>query len=389
MVIRFGQTKGYLLILALALDAHGILSGFLDKSSSGFALSFFALALFLLQTGALIIIEKKNQMDYIALFLLIIFLIIQIVKFRGMGLPLNLFAFFGCLIIYATSLFYCPSEYTTRYLSILFAICSIVFIYAFSINKTFRYGDSWSIFNFNPQHIGIWAFIFFCGALLSTDIWNRKIIKIFFFALTIILACIVFQTNTRAAEYSLIFVTIFFFFRPVKLLSKRIVGIICGFIPFLVIIVATILYVFGFHTSDMATMLNGRELIWLRDLALSLQHPFLGDYTGNIDHYPHNIFMEHVLYFGYPAAILFMLLTSGIITHHINRIYNRINYDGFLFFVGCLLIASMENNIFSVSAGGMFEFSCTFLLLMNYQPQIQTEVMSSLSGTSKTRLKSV
>ena len=136
-------------------------------------------------------------------------------------------------------------------------------------------------------------------------------------------------------------------------------------IPLIIIILTGIIRLFIGFSYTMKTFFNGREGIWYTSLMHSMDSPFWGVYNKYNTVYTHNIFVEHVLFYGYIIAIVFIVLTYKAINFHIDNINKQVSYDALVCFVGCLIVSSMEDLIFSAFCGGVFVFACSFLVLMS------------------------
>ena len=210
-----------------------------------------------------------------------------------------------------------------------------------------------------------WAFIFACISLIFFDLLKNKLIKVIPLIMMINMFVIMFVSQTRAAWFAFIIVVVMWIFSFESLLKKAVTQWLIACIPLIVLIISGLLNQIINIDNQYVSLFNGRENIWRMSLLWSRDGMFFGLYNKYNEVYTHNIFVEHVLYYGYILALIFIFLTYKSIHYHVERISNQIGYDALICFVGIVFVASQENAVFSISCGGVFVFSCGFLILIS------------------------
>lgn len=357
------QSILYLLIVTFVL--FGVLFGFAGISSSAFKISFIPLTVLFISCILKRNYTKQKFMLLAGVLLLFIWALIVTLTYDGEGFPLHLFAFVGVLMLYYVSMHWIMPDTCLRTFLILGEVGAIFFAYLYREKGWLQVGMGITIGNFNPQHIGIWAFIFACVCLISFDVFKNKMIKVFSLAIIIYMWIIMVGSQTRTAWGTFVIVVILWLFPFTSIFKRKIIQWMIAAIPLIIIILTGIIRLFIGFSYTMKTFFNGREGIWYTSLMHSMDSPFWGVYNKYNTVYTHNIFVEHVLFYGYIIAIVFIVLTYKAINFHIDNINKQVSYDALVCFVGCLIVSSMEDLIFSAFCGGVFVFACSFLVLMS------------------------
>lgn len=359
--------QSFFFIMTVLLVLTGVICGFYGIENSAFLLSFFSLFLLFMINIFLNRMIGRKAIAIIAIAALILgWLTLVLTEYNGDAFPFALFIFAGTLMLYSTSSTMVISRKTMRVFMTIGLIASILFVIVYVRDGYLWEGMGKTVRGFNPQHIGIWAYIFSCVGLIAFDILKHKIIKCIDLLLICYMIIIMIESRTRAALVSFFFVLLFWIFPIKKFLQSRLVQIIFSCMPGLIAIVAILFWQFGFGREWFGgSFLNGREAIWKEELALAFRHPFIGNYATYYEEYTHNVFVEHALFYGLIIAFLFIYLTYKTIHIHCAKLDNQVSYDGLICFLGCLLLSSQENMIFSAACGGVFVLSCSFLIIMS------------------------
>lgn len=357
------QSVLYLLIVTFVL--FGVLLGFAGMSSNAFKISFIPLTMLFISCILKRNYTKRKFMLLAGVSLLFIWALIVTLTYDGEGFPLHLFAFVGVLMLYYVSMHWNMSNTCLKSFLALGETGAIFFVYLYRKSGWLQIGMGVTIGDFNPQHIGIWAFIFACVSLITFDVFKNKMIKIFSLVVMIYMWIIMVGSQTRTALGAFALVVLLWLFPFTSIFKRKIIQGIVAAIPLVTILLTVIIRLFIGFSHTMRTFFNGREGIWYTSLMHSMDNPFWGLYNKYNTVYTHNIFVEHVLFYGYIIAIVFIVLTYRSISFHIGSIDKQVCYDALVCFIGCLVVSSMEDLVFSAFCGGVFVFACSFLVLMS------------------------
>ena len=211
------QTILYLSSVICAMS--GMLLGFANISNDGFKYSFIPLVLLFLSCLLKKSYSKGNIWIILTISFLFVWAVAITITYTGDGLPLQLFVFVGILMLYYISMNWNISSFCMRAFLIVGEIGAVFLIYLYRKDGWLRVGMGMTIGDFNPQHIGIWAFIFACVCLISIDTFKKMYLKILSFILLIYMFVIMIGTLTRTTIIAFAFVLLIWLF-PIRSMLK-------------------------------------------------------------------------------------------------------------------------------------------------------------------------
>jgi hypothetical protein len=244
-------------------------------------------------------------------------------------------------------------------------VAGIVFIYLFQTEANSWYGVALTLQNVNPQGIGAWALIFFCYGLIFFDYVENPVLKILAIGGMAYFEWICWKTDAKSAIYASIIILLLRFWPIKQIMQSKLIAWLVAGIPMLITYFGVFLYYLIF-SKGVPSLFTGRERGWASYLKLAGENPLMGMYAQYGSIYTHNIYVEHVLFWGYPMAIVFVVVTAYVILNHLKQVKKIISYDCYIAFIACLLMGSMENSVFSTGVGGLFVYACFLPALMNY-----------------------
>lgn len=315
--------------------------------------------------------QKKIKLSFnkllynIYIVLLLFWCFFFFMLYEGERLPYELFSLLGSLVFLHLSLEWKINGDIIRCFCIINVLSTFAFSYAYVTNSNMWHGLCMTILDCNPQHVGCWAFVFFAGNLICFDYFHNKFIKGINIIWMLHMFAIVIFTETRAAIVACSVILLLRIWPKVNVFKHKIVCFFVALIPSIIVYVAIALYDRGYGSIN--GILNGRERIWKECIELAGNAPLIGGYEEFFSIYPHNTFIEHILFFGYIIAIMFIVAVSIVLMVHIKKIQKIVNYDGLICFIGSMLMASQENAIFSLACGCVFTYVCSFVFVMAYE----------------------
>ena len=254
----------------------------------------------------------------------------------------------------------------------MLVVAGIIFVYAFYTYKTSWWGVSITIGEFNPQAVGGWAMLFSLAFLLAMDeikYWKHcRWFGIICFGMYFQMMWIMGQTEMRTGQVIWILMTILHILPMCKILYNRYILKAGVWSPALVVMLSVLLYLLGFHDSQGNTLLDGREILWLKYLNDAISLPLTGRYLIDGSAYSHNIMVDYIYMFGFVIAFFFFILMESTLRTIVRRKKrsHRINYDACCAFLCCVLLSSMEGMVFSTGAGGVFIIAFYFMRMVEY-----------------------
>ena len=184
----------------------------------------------------------------------------------------------------------------------MLVVAGVIFVYAFYIYKTSWWGIGITIGDFNPQAVGCWATFFSLAFLLAIDkikYWKHwRGLGIICFGMYFQMMWIMGQTDMRTGQVIWILITILHILPMCKILYNRYILKAGVWSPALVVILSVLLYLLGFRDSQGNTLLDGREILWLKYLNDAISSPLTGRYLIDGSTYSHNIMIDYIYMFG-------------------------------------------------------------------------------------------
>ena len=259
---------------------------------------------------------------------------------------------------------------------VVFSILGSVFFLLAYINRGTYFGNGWTrtISGFNPQSVGVWAYLFACSCLISLFYFKNWAVRIFLLILIANFIKIEFETDARGSLYAIFFVLLFILFPIRKMILHKYSAFIFAAIPVIFVILFNGIWKLGLFSgrTDGGTLLTGREIIWDRYLTLILDSPFFGDYAQYAEVYSHNIFVDYVIMFGYILAFFWIIFVGYTMSKQAEKIddsHLNVQYIAYTNFIGALINASVEGMVFGLGAGGALVFAYSFLFLAGTRPK--------------------
>lgn len=250
-------------------------------------------------------------------------------------------------------------------------IGSLLFISAWLFTEKSYFGVTRTIFGFNPQSVGCWAYILGASLMIYKETVNSRCIKLFLMVIVCFMLYIAIETDTKAAIYAMIVLFVLTTAYPIVNVSNPAVAAFMAIIPAIISLLGVFLYQTGISSElgDKGTLFTGRERIWSEDLKIAAENFFVGDYAEYYNHYSHNVFIGQSLLYGFPMAIFFVSFMGYVLYKMASRIESKTNYTAYIAFIGALLVSSMEELVFSTGCGGVFIYAFSFVFLMGYAPK--------------------
>lgn len=281
------------------------------------------------------------------------------------------------LIILIASFFFvleCFKNQADKISCLLFLINGCVFSVVLIASWYFQtpklwYGRAYTIGAFNPQGIGVWAFLFSCALILTMDFFNKALVKVICYIGLYMLFTITMAARARGSQVAIIVLLIFHLLPQIELLKKRWIAYFIPLVPLLIFILSELFWFLGaFRGMSGGTLLNGREVHWLEYFNVIIENPLWGN-KNYADKYTHNIFLQHALCFGFPVAIIYIVSITRALLNILPGIQSRLQYDALIAFMAVMLQASQENSVLSIGVGGAYLYALSILLLTTYNPE--------------------
>lgn len=360
-------------ILAILFALIGVDTGFLlmDVPFPSYQMAFVCLFVWyalVLQCYFSQMSRKKSVIFALAVLIFFVFFVLCYMK----EMPTMLMTLMGsCVLMHGTILRPVNKREAEAGLWML-VVAGIIFVHAFYTYKTSWWGLSITIGDFNPQAVGCWAMFFSLAFLLAIDkikYWKHwRGLGIICFGMYFQMMWIMGQTEMRTGQVIWILITILHILPMCKILYSRYILKACVWSPALVVILSILLYLLGFHDSRGNTLLDGREILWLKYLNDAISSPLTGRYLIDGSVYSHNIMIDYIYMFGLIIALFFFILMESTLWTIVRRKKrsHRINYDACCAFLGCVLLSSMEGMVFSTGAGGTFIIAFYFMRMVEY-----------------------
>ena len=345
----------------------------LNPENSFYKLSFVFICLWVIFLVFSRKIEKKKSWVNLLFFIGIsILLIISIYNMNGFELPLKGITYMGCILC----MYICFIRSNLHYKALtIFCLCSIIgtffFIYSFYYEPTYwKYTETRTIGNFNPQAIGSWAYIYYAALIIAIDLhpnlYKVKLFKLFPIVITILFLSITSATVARSATVSIVFLCVFRLLPKLKMVKSELWAYFISLFPLLTVLVSVNIASRGWRNSKGETLLDGRETIWTECFHQIRDSILFGKYQTMQSVYTHNIFMDHLIVYGGIFSIIYIICTIQVLRSVSSYGFKeRYQYDAYIGFCGACLMASIEGMVFSTGCGGIFFYAFTFLFLAN------------------------
>lgn len=378
MKIKF-QIENVLYILAVFFTTLSCILSYwgIETTVSFFQVSFYFLVLwyFVVFHRTMAQTVKFRNFIFLCMYLFIIFGLL-IMGFSGT--PLRAIAFIVSLFILYIIMQRSISKKQFDAFMIISTIGAVLFFAAYLKGNTYYFRSVKTILDFNPQNVGVWAYLFACSCLVGFFYVKKIYLKALYIILIANFVKIAIETNTRFALYALIFVLVLIFAPANNFITHKKIAPLAAGIPAMFVVLFITLWKFNLF-QDIAgsgTILTDREVIWDHYLGIVSQSPIFGLYREYESIYTHNAFVDYVLAFGYPAAILWCILMGYTIYRQccaVNAFGTKLQYAAYLSFVGALIIAGGEGSMLGTGAGGTLIYAYSFLFIMGYNPKFRTK----------------
>lgn len=277
-----------------------------------------------------------------------------LIGYHSVGIPTAMFITIGSLMMMHVGIlqkeFRCPVG-----MYVIVVVAAFVFEGAFYLTDEVYYGTARTLASWNPQSVGMWAYALGASLFILADNTHSVKVKLFLYAHTAFMIYISVITETRVVMGALVLLVITRVLPIIKALKYKWVAAMIALVPAVVSIGSVWL-----NTS----IFNGRENIWRLGFIMAMQSPLIGNYSQYQSIYTHNIFVDHVLYYGYPFAICFAAILSWLLFNSAKYVKSRCQYTAYIATIGTILISSMEGAIFSGGSGGLFvyAFFCIYMM---------------------------
>lgn len=357
---------GLILILAILFTTLGLVQGLMLSTK----IPFYTCSVVLLCLWGIATILKKIRMKWWNLFIFgiyILFLLYLYGSYRGSDAPYALLTTIASVLFMMASLNYEISDAEMKLFAWIAIFGAVMMSIAFFLGAN-RTATSFgvTIGEWNPQGIGDWAFILGATVYISVQYFNpRKFFRVLGYGLVSLMILVAIQSDNVTAELAyLLFCAAFFY----KNYTGKLARWGSYFVPLVPMLVGKIsIYIFQnklFFFADGFSLLHGRESRWIHYLDIAKNVSITQRYTKFYEIYTHNIFWEHVLFYGYFVAVGYVFLMVLSLTSASKNIKCKYQFMSYVAFVCLLLISSTESAIFSTGQGGTFIYAFVLLLIM-------------------------
>lgn len=382
MVIRVNiQQKLYLLMMLFGTLV--MILGFLHVETNipFFELSFImALAMFLVNLYHTI---RKVNIVSICAFYILLGIVAIVVNIRE--IPLALYALIVSVALMQLTL---QSEFSLKHLTILtnIALIGSFFLISIFFLQPAYYGITRTIKGANPQMVGCWAYVFSAVAILQYDSCEKCLKKILMLLIVGVMLLISIMCDARGAIIAALFLLVAHFMPQLKNNILQKVVIFAPMIPMLLTYGFIWIWKLQSQQGIADTILTGREILWSNYLKYAQQNPLTGNYIQYSNQYTHNIYVEHVLFYGYPMALIFIAYMSYVVYKNSKKITSRLQYDALMAFIGVLLLSSVENMAMSIGGGAIIIYSYSFLWCVNMKDNSNQKTEINCISQKKVRI---